>query len=79
MSLQGITYVPDPHFMEVHRWTAEITRQSAVIPQLTGDDWQFWAANVMIIVGLDAPTLPDPYSYNNWQDWATEFKKVTEL
>ena len=36
--------------------------------------WQGWASGIKAIGFFDTNGTPDPYAYENWDDWATELR-----
>jgi len=39
---------------------------------ITEDRWKDWAAGMMAIDIFQNEALPNPYLFENWQDWAAE-------
>lgn len=37
------------------------------------DNWQFWAQEVVGIPAIGRLQPPDPFMYDQWEDWATTF------
>ena len=70
--------LPDPYTTSFLRWAAELTMQNAIVPQigLRSGIWKEWATQVVSLLGLDGQVLPDPTRYDDWRQWAAEFKKA---
>lgn len=66
--------------MTVQQWTAAVTldlEQFGSIPQLLDPKrWQEWAAVVIGLPAISGVVLPDPYSFVDWSEWATQFNDI---
>lgn len=74
--------IVDPRGMDVITWASMVTPlldQYGPLGVLRDPaQWQAWANNVMIQIGLDAADLPSPYLYADWREWAVRFDQVTD-
>lgn len=70
--------LPDPYTTDIYRWAGELTMQNAIVPILGPwvGTWKEWATQVIELLGLDGQSLPNPAPYENWREWAAEFKKA---
>jgi hypothetical protein len=65
--------LPDPFGMTLHGWadaTLSVMNQYPGLAPLYGENWQDWGS-----LFYNSPTLgllgpPNPYAYDDWQDWA---------
>lgn len=68
----------DPRFMEVVEWT---DRMIPIVNQKGGDvgrlehpdQWQEWARSVILNNQKWQATVPNPYQFKDWRDWAERF------
>lgn len=68
----------DPRFMEVTEWA---DRMVPVLNQRGGDvgrlqspeEWQQWALSVILNNQKWQATVPNPYQFNHWREWAERF------
>lgn len=71
----------DPRPMQLQEWSAQLTLQldkfGPVGVLLSPDDWQPWAENVIIQIGLADSTV-NPFSFKDWREWAIRFLQVAE-
>lgn len=40
--------------------------------------WQEWGQQFCVISGLSQKNVPDPFSYNDWREWAQRFVGVVD-
>ena len=40
------------------------------IGRIVGDNWQAWGVQLLSFVSLGSYTLPDPYQFTDWLEWA---------
>jgi hypothetical protein len=69
-------FIPyDPRYMEFDDWAALICEQygaqNIVIP-FKGMNWQDWAAGLLAIDIFANEAAPNPYTFNDWRDWAEQ-------
>jgi hypothetical protein len=61
-------------------WADQVTMdfENKVIPQklLNEDEWQLWANQFLEMPDISKNNPPDPYSFDNWKDWAERFCEV---
>ena len=71
--------VYDPRYMEFEQWACLLCEQYAAqqlsIPD-NNADWKSWAVGVLGIDVFTNQGIPSPYSYENWQDWASALLNV---
>lgn len=69
----------DPRFMEFDQWAALMCEQYAAqqlsIPDGRGD-WKSWGVGLLAIDVFTNEGVPSPYSFENWQDWASAVLNV---
>lgn len=69
-----------PYGMTPQEWTAATTMDLEAfgnIPVLLDPSkWQDWGASVLALSTLNNVVLPDPYSFDDWQEWALNFNAV---
>lgn len=39
--------------------------------------WQEWGLQFCVISGLSQKNIPNPYTYENWKDWAERLVQMT--
>lgn len=71
----------DPRFMNVIEWTDRmvpiLTQKGADVGRLESpDQWQEWARSVILSNNQYQATVPNPYQFYDWQDWAERFLQV---
>lgn len=72
----------DPRFMDVVEWA---DRMTPIVNQKGGDvgrllhpeEWQDWARSVILNNQKWQATVPNPYQFKDWRDWAERFLQVT--
>ena len=67
-----------PTGMALHDWADQIVfdlSSSGLAPRLDNDDWQAWGISLRNSIQL-GQTLPDPYVYSTWPEWAQRFCEV---
>lgn len=69
-----VPLVYDPRFHTFDSWASLMVEayaaQQLQIP--TPDlDWKGWAAGLLAIDVFVNEAIPDPYQYEEWQDWAS--------
>jgi len=66
-------FITRPTGLDVTDWTAQIVLDLdgfGAIGRLTAPElWQDWAAQLLNTATLGR-ALPDPYGFDNWQEWA---------
>lgn len=65
--------VYDPRYMEFEQWACLMCEQYASQQLSIPDndaDWKSWAVGVLAIDVFTNQGVPDPYGFENWQDWA---------
>ena len=70
MSL-AILYDPRGHTFE--SWSSLMVEAYAaqqLVINATEDEWKDWGARLMAVNLFEADSIPSPYAYDNWQDWA---------
>lgn len=71
--------VYDPRYMEFEQWACLLCEQYAA-QQLSIPDneaeWKSWAVGLLGIDLFTNQGIPSPYSYENWQDWASALLNV---
>jgi len=71
--------VYDPRHMEFEHWASLLCEQYAA-QQLSIPDneaeWKSWAVGLLGIDVFTNQGIPSPYSYENWQDWASALLNV---
>jgi len=64
----------DPRYMEFTEWAERMCEQFATqqleIPDAR-TDWKMWALGIKAIDLFNNETVPDPYIYDDWKDWAS--------
>lgn len=72
----------DQRDMGVQEWTAASTlglQTFGPIPVLLDDNqWQSWGAAVLGLASLSGVVLPDPYTFDDWREWANNFNAVLD-
>lgn len=71
----------DPRGMTVFQWTDAMALLLNGTPPaeklLREEDWQSWAENV--VNGVEGATLPDPYQFNDWREWAQRLNATVDF
>ena len=71
--------VYDPRHMEFEQWACLMCEQYAAqqlsIPD-NNADWKSWAVGLLGIDVFTNQGIPSPYSFENWQDWASALLNV---
>lgn len=65
--------VYDPRYMEFVEWACLMCEQYAAQQLSIPDndaDWKSWAVGLLAIDLFTTQGVPDPYGFENWQDWA---------
>jgi hypothetical protein len=69
----------DPRGLSVIEWADYTTTNLeafGVVGRLDReDDWRTWAQNVASLAEMQRRTVPPPYMYSDWRDWAVEFNR----
>ena len=63
----------DPRGLTLRDWADSMVLTSPVgqpIGRLNGADWQRWAANFVKAPGYSQRSVPDPYQFDDWREWA---------
>ncbi len=66
--------VYDPRYMEFEQWACLMCEQYAAQQLSIPDndaDWKSWAVGLLAIDLFTTQGVPDPYGFENWQDWAS--------
>jgi len=73
----------NPQGMSLRDWadSAILTLNDAwSLPKLDDEArWQDWAASFAIIPGVSQRSLPDPYQFTDWRDWAMRVYPLLEV
>lgn len=68
--------IANPQNMELQEWVDHVAfeteAETGKIIILTDDDWRFWAAQFTNVYS----NVPNPYIFEDWEDWAERFKEV---
>ena len=70
----AIALVYDPRYHTWNSWTSLMCEAYAAqqLSQNTPEEeWKQWAASLKAIDVFTNEGIPDPYIYENWQDWAS--------
>lgn len=65
--------VTRPTGLELQDWADAVTLdldRFLLLGRIQADDWQTWGVNLLNCVALGGNTLPDPYQFDAWEDWA---------
>lgn len=66
-----------PVNMTVIEWADQMTQSvdkySDVMKLQNPDDWQFWALSVILSNEQWEASVPNPFSYTDWREWAELF------
>lgn len=66
-----------PVNMTVIEWADQMTQSvdkySDVMKLENPDDWQFWALSVILSNEQWEASVPNPFSYTDWREWAELF------
>lgn len=73
---QSFPYSPD--YMSWEDWNGNfiLWYGQETVPYHTEDDWQTAAAQIMMLPIFSNYPVPDPKTYDNWQNWAKEFRLI---
>lgn len=70
----------DPVGMEFVEWSdylGDMLSSFGPVPSVTDEtEWQSWALAVVGLPGVASQNPPNPYTYDNWLDWAKAFNQV---
>ena len=73
----------DPRGMTVTDWTDSMVynlEQYGTVGRLDDPDrWQNWALGVVALFKVGEQNPPNPYNYDNWQEWAFAFTRAVNL
>ena len=75
----GLALVYDPRGHTFESWSALMVESYAsqqLQINLPEDKWQEWALGMMNIAIFNDGSLPSPYVYSKWNDWAEEVVNV---
>ncbi len=53
-------------------WTTQVSLDLdsfGVVGRMVNDDWQAWGSQLLNNVAIGG-SLPSPYGFNSWQEWA---------
>ena len=70
----SVALVYDPRFHTFDSWAALMCELYAAnqLQVPTSDlDWKGWAAGLKAIDVFANEAIPEPYQFNDWQDWAS--------
>jgi hypothetical protein len=72
----------DPRYMGVIEWTdrmlPELIKNGGDVGRLDDpEQWREWARSVILINNEWQGETPNPYQFDDWQDWAQRFLQVT--
>jgi len=71
--------VYDPRYQTFEGWASLMCEQYAAqqlqipTPEM---DWKSWAAGLNAIDVFTNNAIPDPYNFDDWQDWAASLVNV---
>lgn len=71
--------VYDPRYMQFSDWAALLCEQYAAQQLSVPDgqvDWKSWAVGLLAIDIFTNQGVPSPYSFDEWQDWASAVVNV---
>lgn len=75
--------VLDPRYMTVIEWTDRMAQllDPMVIPErlLEPSLWREWATNILDTPNFEGQNAPNPYQFDDWEEWAMRFNQVVEL
>ena len=76
--------VIDPRGMSVVYWTdsmAYLVDKAGIIPERLDDPkkWRDWAENLLDTPTFEGQNAPDPFQFDDWEEWAMRFNQVVEL
>jgi hypothetical protein len=70
----SLAVVYDPRYQDFDSWAALMCEayagQQLQIPG-PGVEWKSWAAGLKAIDVFANEAIPEPYGFDNWQDWAS--------
>lgn len=73
----------DPRGLSVREWcdrmVPNLASQVAPMKLDREEDWREWAIHVVQLLSRDlrGATLPDPYQFTDWREWARRFNQVS--
>lgn len=72
----------DPRGMRLQDWADSVilaTRDRWAFGRLASEaEWQDWAVGFVRASRLTQRTLPDPYQFNDWREWAMRVYPMLE-
>lgn len=68
--------------LDVFSWTCasalNLEKFGNIPTLLDTRNWREWAVAVIGLASLSGIVLPNPYSFDDWQDWANNFNAVLD-
>lgn len=75
-NVRTLPLVYDPRFHSFESWACLMCEayaaQQLPIPD-SQEDWKAWGASLKAIELFANEAVPEPYGFDNWQDWAQAF------
>ena len=75
-----ISLVYDPRYHTFQSWASVMCEayagQQLQIPSDNEDEWKSWAVGLNAIDVFSNNAIPDPYQFEDWQDWASAVVNV---
>lgn len=71
-----------PYGLSLKEWcdrTVGILQQLGFTAQLNGNDWRGWGLALMRSAVSNKGQIPNPYAFNDWQEWAVRVNGVLSL
>ncbi len=65
--------IPHPTGLTLQQWADAVVLpldSFDSIGVLQGTDWQKWAVNILAPLSLSGFSLPSPYGFTDWREWA---------
>ncbi len=59
-----------PYGLNLHDWADSLALDLVGVGRLVDDDWKTWATRQLIDNPNVDDNIPNPYEFDNWQDWA---------
>lgn len=76
----ALAVVYDPRFQSFYSWACLMCEayaaQQLQIPNENDDDWKSWAVGLNAIDLFSNNSIPDPYQFENWYDWASALVNI---
>lgn len=66
-----------PYGLELRDWADQVILDldsfGSFAKLMNDEEWKDWAVQWVANTGLSTYSPPNPYQFNNWQDWAERF------